>query len=157
MSGKKRKLSTAEQKIIMVSISFIVFGVFTMIHLGIVTGNADKVGDAFTEYFVCESTGHVPGKCDRSIFERHLYPYMSVIAYLLMGMVPIAILNFIVNWQNLWKSIKKQFEKLNRLSSTQTPSTSGSSMSKRFSFDRISMRSVRKQSSVATLPPVTPV
>ena len=150
VSGKKRNLSTAEQKIIMVSISFIVFGVFTMIHLGIVTGNADKVADGFTEYFACKSTGHVPGKCDRSIFERHLYPYTSVIAYLLMGMVPIAILNFIVNWQNLWKSIKKQFEKLNRSSSTQTPSSSESSMSKRFSFDRISMRSVRNNQ---VLPP----
>ena len=158
--GRKKTLSTAEKKIIMVFVSFIVFGVYTMLHLGIVTGNADKATRGITEYFICESTGHEPGKCDRSIFERHLFPYMSVLAYILMGTIPIAILNFVVNWQILWKSIKKQLGKFSRseASSSQVPASS-SSLTTRFSFDRLSIRSMNftKQSAITSLPPTTPV
>ena len=158
--GRKKTLSIAEKKIIMVFVSFIVFGVYTMIHSGIVTGNADKATRGFTEYFICESTGHEPGKCDRSIFERHLFPYMSVLAYVLIGTIPTAILNFVVNWQILWKSIKKQLGKFStsEASSSQVP-TSSSSLTTRFSFDRLSIRSINftKQSTITSLPPTTPV
>ena len=83
-----------------------------MIHYGIVTGKKEKAIKGFTEYFACESTGHVPGKCDRSVFEGHLYPYMTVITYILIGTIPMAILNFIVNCKRLQKSVKGSYNKI---------------------------------------------
>ena len=131
-----------------------------MIHLGIVSGNADKASEGIKTYFICESTGHIPGNCDRSIFERHIYPYMSILAYILMGSIPAAILNFVVNWQNLWKSIKKQLGKISvrESSSIETPTTA-STLTSRISFDRMSSRSIllTKQSTITSLPPTTPV
>lgn len=108
-----------------------------MIHIGIVTGNMDRVRDGLNNYFVCESTGHIPGKCDRREFEQYLYPSMSSVAYIFLGLIPLGVLNFIVKWEKLWKSIKKN--------SVERP-MSAMSLTKRFSFDRISIMSLKQLS-----------
>ena len=52
---EKVKLSTAEKKILIVFISFLIFGVYTMVHVGIVTSNYDEFVDGIITYFACES------------------------------------------------------------------------------------------------------
>ena len=73
----KMMLSTAEKKIILVFISFLIFGVYTMVHVAIVTAYSDEVIEGLLTYFKCELSGHVPNKCDRSSFERYSRPYVS--------------------------------------------------------------------------------
>ena len=113
-----------------------------MIHFGVVTGNADKVNEGFAEYFACEASGHIPGQCDRSKFERYLFPYMSAVAYILLGLLPFTILNFVVNWDRLWRTLKRQFNKKSIFKSKNQISTS-STLKKQFTHGHFSIRSVK--------------
>ena len=80
-----------------------------MVHVGIVTSNSDKTVDGLITYFACESSGHVPGKCDRRIFERYTQPYMSAVAYILMGLIPFSVVNFVVKWKAVKNTVFKCF------------------------------------------------
>ena len=76
-----------------------VFGVYTMVYFGVVSGTTDEKIELLTKYFFCEASGHVPGRCDRKELEKYLYQnYMNIFAYALIGIITIAILNFVVNW-----------------------------------------------------------
>ena len=79
--------------------SFIVFGVYTMAFVSLVTTNLNRLIDGLTEYFACEASGHVPGRCSREVFEKYSYPYVSMVAYVLLGIVPITHLNYVLNWR----------------------------------------------------------
>ena len=108
INGKKQMLTTGQKKILIIFLSVMVFGVYTMVHFGVLAGTTDKKIELLTKYFFCEASGHVPGRCDRKALEQYLYQnYMSIFAYALLGIIPIPILNFVVNWEKLWKSFKK--------------------------------------------------
>ena len=85
----------------MVFTSFIIFGVFILGHVSDITAKSKKFELALVEYFQCEAFGHIPGKCDRGTFDKIYSPYMSAIAYMLMGLVPLSILNFILKWSSV--------------------------------------------------------
>ena len=51
--------------------SYIVFAVFTLAHASDAKAKFHKSIAAVTEYFKCETLGHVPGKCDRSEIEQY--------------------------------------------------------------------------------------
>ena len=84
--------------------SFIIFGVYTMAFVSLITTNANKLIDGLTEYFACEASGHVPGKCSREVFEKYSYPYVAMVAYLLQGIVPITHLNYVLDWRAMWNT-----------------------------------------------------
>lgn len=106
---------------ITVFVCFVVFGTVSLAHYAVVSGNAYKVTQGFASYFICEAAGHVPGKCNRSSFERHLYPHLLIITYILMSLIPIAILNFVLNWEKFLKTGRNKFNGLQKqLSSART-------------------------------------
>lgn len=106
---------------ITVFVCFVIFGAVALAHYGVVSGNAYKVTQGFTKYFICEAAGHVPGKCDRRDFEQHLYPHLLIITYILMSLIPIAILNFVLNWEKFLKTGRDKFDGLQKqLSSART-------------------------------------
>ena len=148
------KLSTAEKKILIVFISFVIFGVYTMVHVGIVTSNYDEFVDGIIKYFACESSGHVPGKCDRTIFERYTQPYMSAVAYILMGLIPLSIMNFVVKWKTV-KNVFKRFTAgwINSSRSKKTKSSLVPSIKTEMSLVLLNSRSEMS----LTTPPVSPV
>ena len=94
-------LNTAEKKILAVFIMYIIFGVHTQVEVAIDLANADKFVEALTTYFICELSGHVPGKCDRSEFEQYKHPYASVISNILLGLFPISILNYVLKFEKI--------------------------------------------------------
>ena len=96
---------------------FIVFVVFTLVHSAIVTAKSDKFVFVLNDYFNCEALGHVPGKCNRSEFEHIYSPYMSAITYVLIGLVPLGILNFVLKWRSVKEVAVKSFRCLSRKSS----------------------------------------
>ncbi|XP_019854875.1 PREDICTED: uncharacterized protein LOC109583829 [Amphimedon queenslandica] len=103
---KKRshtKLNTAEKKILLVFTFFIIFGAFNVAHQSNITAKSDEFEAALEEYFECEAFGHIPGKCDRGTFEKiRMYSsYMSAIAFILMSLIPLSILNFILKWSSV--------------------------------------------------------
>ena len=130
MNRDQKRLTTAEKKIMVVFMSFIIFGVYTMIQAGIVSAHSDKLIDGLRKYLTCEFTGHVPGKCDRNDFEKYSYPYLLAVSYILLGLIPLSILNFVVNVR-LTKAFVRKYLKTGREIdsvgiSFQTTSTSAS-------------------------------
>uniref|UniRef100_A0A1X7UEJ6 FZ domain-containing protein n=1 Tax=Amphimedon queenslandica TaxID=400682 RepID=A0A1X7UEJ6_AMPQE len=111
--NSRTKLSTAEKKILLVFTSFIVFGVYILGHVSDITAKSGKFQAALREYFECEAFGHIPGKCDRETFDKIYSPYTSVIAYILMSLIPLSILNFILKWSSV-KIAKNKVIKLTR-------------------------------------------
>ena len=120
-------LSTAEKKVMIVFLSFIVFGVFTMAQTGITTADSDKLARGLVKYFNCESSGHIPGKCDRHEFEQYSHPYLLSVSYLLLGIIPLTILNFVLNVQSLKACVSKCLRPRGDTSSTYNVSQSTSS------------------------------
>ena len=122
-----RALSTAEKKIIIAILLFMVFSVFTLVHSAIVTAKSDNFISAVTDYFKCEALGHVPGKCNRSEFEHIYSPYMSAISYTLIGLIPLGILNFVLRWRSVKEVAVKSIRRLSRKSSEITNVSNSSS------------------------------
>ena len=54
---KKRQLSTAEKKILILMCSFVVFAIFILVHTEYVTATAVKFIAALKDYFKCEALG----------------------------------------------------------------------------------------------------
>ena len=75
-----------------------------MAFVALVTTNANKLIDGLTEYFACEASGHVPGRCSREVFEKYSYPYVAMVAYLLQGFVPVTHLNYVLDWRAVWNT-----------------------------------------------------
>lgn len=96
------------------SVCYIIFGAIVIVYYSVANGDQNKALEALTEYFTCESTGHVPGKCDRSKFERYIHTELQIFANLSMGLLSLGILNFVVSWQKLGKSIKAQLKKIQK-------------------------------------------
>lgn len=121
------KLSTAERKIILVFTSFIVLGVFILGNTSGATAKANQFQAALAEYFECEALGHISGKCDRGTFENIYNPYTNAISYILMGLVPLSLLNFIIKWSTCKGTRSRLSQRyssflLNRRSSMETSS-----------------------------------
>ena len=101
-------------KIIIALCSFILFAVYVLVQNGIVQAKSDTFITALTGYFKCEAFGHIPGKCNRSNFEQHYNQYLATISYILMGLIPLGILNFVLKWRSAQKKMKSLFVCLNR-------------------------------------------
>ena len=113
-SNKKRKLSTAEKKIIIALCSFIIFAVFTLVQNSLGIATLDTFVAALTDYIKCEALGHIPGKCNRSDFEQQYNQHLAAISNILMGLIPLSILNFVLKWRSVQKKAKIFFKRLRR-------------------------------------------
>ena len=106
---------------------FIVFSIFTLAHAAYVAATSDKLIAALTNYFKCEALGHVPGKCNRSEFEQYYNPYLSVISYALLGLVPLGIVNSVLKWRSVKEVVVTTFCQLTKKSSKNAPLSNFSS------------------------------
>ena len=113
----RRQLSVVEIKILIAILLFVVFAIIILVHSAIATAKSDKFFAALTDYFKCEALGHVPAKCDRSEFEQYYNPYMSALAYILIGLIPLGILNVVLKWSSVKEIAVKSFCYLSRMSS----------------------------------------
>ena len=78
---------------------------YTLVDVAINLANSDKFVEALTTYFKCELSGHVPDKCDRSEFELYTHPYVSVISNILLGLLPLSILNYVLKFEKVKQSL----------------------------------------------------
>ena len=98
--------------------SFIIFAVFSLVQNSLGIANLDTFIASLTDYFKCEAFGHIPGKCNRSNFEQHYDQYLAAISNILMGLIPLSILNFVLKWRSIQKKAKIFFEFLRRSTKT---------------------------------------
>ena len=128
-SNKKRKLSTAEMKIIVALCSFILFAVFSLAQSSYVQAKSDIFIASLTDYFKCEAFGHIPGKCNRSNFEQHYNQYLVAISNILLGLIPLSILNFVLKWRSVQKKIIVFFKYIKRSPDSLATSTKSTNIS----------------------------
>ena len=120
MQKKNKGLNTAEKKILLVILMFTIFSIYI---LGITSNNiavSQRLSSALIDYFKCEAVGHVPGRCSKEPIERITTPYFSAISYLLLGLIPLSILNFVFKWSSVKKAKKKFTTLLQKSQSTAT-------------------------------------
>ena len=98
---KDTSLKATEKKIMLVITTFIFFSIYTLASVSNTIAVSNRLKSALNEYFKCEALGHVPGKCSRKHFEKFMTPYVSAISYLVLGFIPLSILNFLFKWKSL--------------------------------------------------------
>lgn len=103
-SSGRSIFNTAERKIIIVFCSIILFSVFALGDLSNYVAKSNKFTSALTDYFTCESLGHVPGQCNRGEFTGIYTPYTTVVSQYLMALIPLTILNYIIKWEAFKKT-----------------------------------------------------
>ena len=92
-------ISTAEKKLLVVLCYYIIFAVTALIAFCLYTARRDTLIAATMQYFACEATGHVPGRCDRASFQQHNDNWwLSCVIYILLGFIPTVNLIFVVNF-----------------------------------------------------------
>ena len=94
--------------------SFILFAVFTLVQNSLGIASFDTFITSLTDYFKCEAFGHIPGKCNRSSFEQQYNQYLTALNNILLGLIPLTILNFVLKWRSVQNKIKLFFECLKR-------------------------------------------
>lgn len=92
---------------IFASIWYAVFGSLSYIFFGIASGVFAPQAGTVTEYHECESNGDSFGECDRSTFERPLFAIPNAIANISLGLIPIGVFNFLINWNKMKKKMAK--------------------------------------------------
>ncbi len=107
VSTKKRfAIGPGERKLIIVFILYFVFGIYAMGQSITLIGYEDELKSEIGDYFECEQSGHIPGKCNRSAFEKYRFPYSTGFLYLLLSLTPFSVLSFVINWSECLKKIK---------------------------------------------------
>lgn len=91
----------------LVFIWFTIFGVFVMIQSGIHSAHSNDLVSGLTQYLACESIGDPQTICNRDDYEKYTHPYLLMVTYILLGLIPVSILNFVVNVRLIKAFVKK--------------------------------------------------
>ena len=127
-------ISTAEKKLLVVLCYYIIFAVTALITFALYTARRDTLIATTIQYFTCEATGHVPGKCDRASFQQHDDIWWLIcVVYILLGLIPTVNLTFVVNFREVQQKLlahcpcckgkKRQKSTSNDITSNQPPTT----------------------------------
>ena len=122
------KIETAEKKILIVFCYYVILVIFTLISFTIATRNADQFSEELEKYFVCELIGPST-PCPRQGFERLTQPEMTSIAYILLGLFPLANLVFVVNVREVKEKFDQCLPKIHRRTPIDQQTTSVASTS----------------------------
>ena len=91
------RISTPEKKLLFILSYYVIFGVITLAYFSVSTHDQDAFLEAALRYFICEEPGNNPS-CSRNDFEQYTYPFFAASSYLLMGLIPVSILIYTINW-----------------------------------------------------------
>ena len=99
-------LSTAEKKLLLVLSLSILAGL--VIFASVVTSRITmKTQASITlEYFNCESSGYVPGKCNRAAVQQDSIVWFLSAAFILFGAIPLINLLFVINFKTVKEKIR---------------------------------------------------
>ena len=95
------RVTTAEKKLLFLSIFFICFGVISGIFTVVTAAHRKELATAFQKYFACEGQGHIPGRCDRSEIEFVYLSYLGILTFISFGLLPGFAIFFVLNWRKL--------------------------------------------------------
>ena len=100
------KLRTAEAKVIIVLCYYALFGLVALSYFAVESAYQGEQLQAIQQYFVCEAVGSGT-ECDRSGFDNFGYHFLTILAYLMLGLLPTVNLTFVINWTAASQSCKR--------------------------------------------------
>ena len=101
------KIGTAEKKLLVIILYYVLLAVFALTTFTISTKNAVTVIKEILLYFICERDGINPSQpCDRSRFEEFNNPVPGTLSFILLGLFPCVNLIFTVNVKELREKIE---------------------------------------------------
>ena len=103
-------IGTAERKILLVFVYYILVGVFVLTGFTLEISIADEKRTATVEYFQCEANG----RNNNCPYDPPHYPVIMLIANILLGLFPAIILVFAVNVNEVRAVSKHTIKKLSK-------------------------------------------
>ena len=117
-------MTSAEKKLIVILFHYLMFSCLTFIYFIYILARGKDISAAYSNYFVCEFQGHVPGKCDRESYEKFdTQIWLFNISFFLLGFVPTVNLLFVISFKKIGRKIgllKRQPSHANRIISKQS-------------------------------------
>ncbi len=104
------KTHIAQAKILIVLVYYIIVGVSALTFEGIFARNETRFLDELLEYFICEAAG-TGEPCDRSGYNEYNDPVSEAVAYILVGLIPLANLMYVMNFEKMRGTCKRQLER----------------------------------------------
>ena len=103
------KIGTAERKILIVFVYYIILTVVALTAFTLTTRDGDEFTSAVFRYFECESKGVDPNNpCDPSGYIKLLHVALSSLSYILLGLFPMVNFIFVISVRELKQYMKKQ-------------------------------------------------
>ena len=90
---------------------FIIFVYYIALIVVVMARNEKKLAQsssaatAINEYFLCEASGYVPNKCDRTSFEKYSNPFLECLFHVMITMLPFINLIFVSNFHKIKRRI----------------------------------------------------
>ena len=105
------KLGTAEKKVLIVFLYYVILGVVSLVSFGISARTGSMFSSALKSYFVCESTN--AGNCDdeRAAAARNTFPGLTNASYILLALYPLVNLVYAFNFNELKEIWNMQIKK----------------------------------------------
>lgn len=98
-------ITTAEKKLIIVLFYFALYSFTEMIQFILYYSMSEQLESNILQHFSCESGGYIQGQCSRDSFENSSLSLIMTLTKVLFGMLPIVILIFVIDLEELKPSI----------------------------------------------------
>ena len=103
------KIGTAERKILIVFLYYILLAVVALTAFTLTTRDGDGFYSAVLRYFECESKGVDPNNpCDQSSYTKQLHVALTSLSYILLGLFPMVNFIFVISVRELKQYLQKQ-------------------------------------------------
>ena len=104
---KRKHISTAGLKLLIVFIYFFIFSATSLTAFTIASQNIPEFVSELMFHFACESQGIQPGRtCERG-FNRMGDEVALILVYILLGFIPVVSLVYVINYQEIKKTFSK--------------------------------------------------
>ena len=112
----KWRISTVGRKILITLCFFVVFGVVSLIYLAVVLAEQEKIIRNQEDYFYCELFGNDNGtdsssNCSHYLMELNDYNALGTTTFTLLGIFPLVIFTFMINWKSVMKKVSAQWRR----------------------------------------------
>ena len=104
------KVGTAERKILIVFVYYVILAVIALLAFSLTIRDADRFISEILRYFQCERKGVDPANpCDTSSYMIVLHVALTSLSYILLGIFPVVNFVFVINIQELKQYMKARF------------------------------------------------
>ena len=103
------KIGNIEHRLLLLLSFMAAFCLTSLINLAVVEANVDELINSIICYSSCEALGPSLGSCSYITQEVNKYGFTGLgsVTYSLVGLLPIALLIFIIDWNTVGRFVKK--------------------------------------------------